>query len=92
MHCVLCPGRLLADRVYGGVEGAKVEYEYIPTVVFSHPPLGSTGITEPQAIAKDVADKIKVYKGVFPQMYYGEFHLWAWFVLLHGVGGAYSSA
>lgn len=31
------------------------------TVVFSHPPIGTIGLTEAEAIEKHGADKIKVY-------------------------------
>jgi len=69
--CCVWPGRRLADRVFGGVAGAKIEYTNIPTVVFSHPPIGTTGLTEPEAVEKYGAENIKVYRAVFPQMYYG---------------------
>lgn len=61
----------MADRVFGGLKQAKISYENIPTVVFSHPPIGTVGLTEPQAIEKYGAENVKVYRGVFPQMYYG---------------------
>ena len=31
----IAAGRRLADRLFGGMEGAKLEYKDIPTVVFS---------------------------------------------------------
>ena len=39
---------------------AHVDYDTVPTVVFSHPPIGVCGLTEEQAIAKYGADNIKV--------------------------------
>ena len=66
----IAAGRRLADRVFGGLKQAKISYENIPTVVFSHPPIGTVGLTEPQAIEKYGAENVKVYRGVFPQMYY----------------------
>ena len=39
---------------------AHVDYDTVPTVVFSHPPIGVCGLTEDQAIAKYGADNIKV--------------------------------
>jgi glutathione reductase (NADPH) len=48
-------GRILADRLFGGDAGGprkKMSYDDIPTVVFSHPPVGTVGLTEAQAIEK----------------------------------------
>ena len=36
----IAAGRRLADRLYGGMEGRHLDYELIPTVVFTHPPIG----------------------------------------------------
>ena len=36
--------RRLADRQFGGQAQARLDYENIPTVVFSHPPAGITGV------------------------------------------------
>lgn len=68
----IATGRRLADRLFGGPrwKDAKVSYEHVPTVVFSHPPIGTLGLTEPQAIAKYGEDKIKVYRSKFANLYY----------------------
>jgi glutathione reductase (NADPH) len=42
-------GRKLADRLFGGRPEAKLDYQNIPSVVFSHPPLGTIGMSEQQA-------------------------------------------
>ena len=57
----IAAGRRLADRIWGGVDGAKASYEAVPTVVFSHPPIGTLGLTEPQARERYGDDNIKVY-------------------------------
>mmetsp|Transcript_6192 Transcript_6192/g.17637 ORF Transcript_6192/g.17637 Transcript_6192/m.17637 type:complete len:743 (-) Transcript_6192:227-2455(-) len=49
----------------------RVSYENVPTVIFSHPPIGTIGLTEPQAIEKYGADAIKVYQSKFSNMFYG---------------------
>lgn len=69
----IAAGRRLADRLFGGPEwkDAKVSYEFVPTVVFSHPPIGTIGLTERQAIEKYGKEKIKVYKSKFANLYYG---------------------
>lgn len=45
----IAAGRRLADRLYGGREGRHLSYDCIPTVVFSHPPIGAVGLTELEA-------------------------------------------
>ena len=69
----IAAGRRLADRLFGPSEWkyAKVSYDLVPTVVFSHPPIGTIGLTEDEAIAKYGEDNIKVYKSRFANLYYG---------------------
>jgi glutathione reductase (NADPH) len=64
--------RRLAERLFGPEKFAatKINYENIPSVVFSHPEVGSIGLTEPEAIEKYGKDNIKVYKTSFTAMYY----------------------
>jgi glutathione reductase (NADPH) len=71
----IAAGRRLADRVFGGIANSKVSYELVPTVVFSHPTIGTIGMTEKQALAKYGQDNIKVYKSRFPNLYYGIFSM-----------------
>ena len=65
----IAAGRRLADRLYGGMEGRHLEYELIPTVIFSHPTIGTVGMTEDEARA-EYGDDIKVYMSGFTGMYY----------------------
>ena len=44
-------GRLLAHRLFDG-KTEKMDYDLIPSVVFSHPPMGKIGLTEEEAITK----------------------------------------
>ena len=62
-------GRLLSERLFNGQTDAHMDYELIPTVVFSHPPIGTIGMTEPEAIKKYGQDNIKVYNSSFAAMY-----------------------
>jgi glutathione reductase (NADPH) len=71
----IAAGRRLADRIFGGVTNSKVSYELVPTVVFSHPTIGTIGMTERQAVQKYGQDNIKVYKSRFPNLYYGPFSM-----------------
>jgi glutathione reductase (NADPH) len=65
----IAAGRRLADRLYGGMEDRFLDYELIPTVIFSHPPIGTVGLTEDRARA-DYGDAVKVYQTNFTPMYY----------------------
>jgi glutathione reductase (NADPH) len=65
----IAAGRRLADRLWGGMEGRKLSYENIPTVVFGHPPLGTVGLTEPQARI-EYGDAVKCYTSSFVPMYH----------------------
>ncbi|KAG5179680.1 glutathione reductase [Tribonema minus] len=67
----IAAGRRLADRVFGGIPGAKAEYDLVPTVVFSHPPIGAVGLTEPEVEKKYGKDGYKVYSSRFTNLYYG---------------------
>ena len=62
-------GRTLSERLFNGRTSAKMDYTTIPTVVFSHPAIGTVGLTEDQAIKEYGQDNIKVYKSSFASMY-----------------------
>lgn len=62
-------GRLLSERLFNGQSQAKMDYSLVPTVVFSHPPIGTIGLTEPQAIEAYGQDNINVYNSSFGAMY-----------------------
>ena len=62
-------GRILSERLFNGKTDAKMDYELIPTVVFSHPAIGSIGLSQEQAEAKYGAENIKVYESNFAGMY-----------------------
>ncbi|GMI56448.1 hypothetical protein ScalyP_jg4493 [Parmales sp. scaly parma] len=71
----IAAGRRLADRLFGGPKfaNAKASYENVPTVVFSHPPIGTIGLTEKQAREKYSEEEIKVYTSKFANLFYGIF-------------------
>lgn len=68
----IAAGRKLADRLFGGPQylNSRLDYSNVPTVVFSHPPIGTCGLTEKEALAKYGEGNIKVYKTQFTNMYY----------------------
>lgn len=64
----IAAGRRLSDRLFGGMTDRHLAYENIPTVVFSHPPIGTVGLTE--SVARDRhGDSVKVYQTRFTAMY-----------------------
>ena len=67
----IAAGRRLADRLFGDQPEAKLDYVDIPTVVFSHPPIGSVGMTEAEALSRYGVDQVKVYATRFTALYYG---------------------
>ena len=62
-------GRRLSERLFNGKPNEHLAYSNIPTVVFSHPPIGTVGMTEPEARAHYGDDEVKVYKSAFTAMY-----------------------
>ena len=67
----IAAGRRLADRLFGGLEGAKADYTDVATVVFSHPPLGTVGLTEAEARERYGEKEVKVYTSRFVNLFYG---------------------
>ncbi len=63
----IAAGRRLADRLFGGMAERKLDYDNIPTVIFSHPPIGTVGLSEDQARAAH-GDAVKVYTARFTPM------------------------
>ena len=63
-------GRRTADRVFGGMAGRRLDYANIPTVIFSHPPIGTCGLSEAVARARFGAD-VQVYTSEFVPLYNG---------------------
>lgn len=66
----IAAGRKLADRVFGGKADSKQDYENIPTVIFSHPPIGTVGMTEDEAHEMYGVDGVKCYTTRFTNMYH----------------------
>ena len=62
-------GRTLSERLFNGKTNAKMDYTTIPTVVFSHPAIGTVGLTEEEAIKEYGQENIKVYTSKFASMY-----------------------
>ncbi|RUQ32908.1 MAG: glutathione-disulfide reductase [Candidatus Competibacteraceae bacterium] len=65
----IAAGRRLADRLFGGQPDRRLLYENIPTVVFSHPPIGAVGLTEEEA-RQDYGEAVKIYQTQFRPLYH----------------------
>ncbi|HDL5700125.1 TPA: glutathione-disulfide reductase [Mannheimia haemolytica] len=62
-------GRRLSERLFNNKLNEHLDYSLVPTVVFSHPPIGTVGLSEPKAIEQYGAENVKVYKSSFTAMY-----------------------
>ncbi|XP_074652489.1 glutathione reductase, mitochondrial-like [Tubulanus polymorphus] len=66
----IAAGRRLARRLFGNELDLKLDYSNIPTVVFSHPPIGTVGLTEEEARNKFGDENIKIFTTKFTPMYH----------------------
>uniref|UniRef100_A0A6A7G2W1 Glutathione reductase n=1 Tax=Hirondellea gigas TaxID=1518452 RepID=A0A6A7G2W1_9CRUS len=66
----IAAGRALADRIFGKMEDRIMDYTHVPTVVFSHPTIGSIGLTQKEATEKYGANDLKIYQSTFTNMWY----------------------
>eukprot|EP00915_Cephaloidophora_sp_WS-2016_P001002 GHVH01001325.1.p1 GENE.GHVH01001325.1~~GHVH01001325.1.p1 ORF type:complete len:513 (+),score=70.77 GHVH01001325.1:86-1540(+) len=71
----IATARRLADKLYGGVEDSKADYKDVPTVVFTHPPIGTIGLTEEQAAKEFGQDNLEIYTSVSVNLYYSAFDM-----------------
>ena len=65
----IAAGRALAERLFGGQADSHLDYQNIPSVVFSHPPVASVGLSEAQARAQ-YGDAVHVHMASFVPMLY----------------------
>jgi len=63
----IAAARRLADRLFNNQADRRLNYENIPSVVFSHPPIGTVGLTETEA--RDLhGESVKIYQTRFTSM------------------------
>jgi len=65
------------DRLFGPSEKfarAKTDYSQFGTVVFSHAPIGTVGLTEEEAIKRFGAINIKCYNSSFVNLWHGTWY------------------
>ncbi|XP_049671271.1 glutathione reductase, mitochondrial isoform X2 [Accipiter gentilis] len=66
----IAAGRKLAHRLFEGKQESRLDYHDIPTVVFSHPPIGTVGLTEDEAVAVHGRENVKIYSTSFTPLYH----------------------
>jgi len=66
----IAAGRRLADRLFGGDPARHLDYHMVPTVVFSHPPIGTVGLSEEDA-REAFGDGVEVFSHDFMPLYHG---------------------
>lgn len=70
----IAAGRRLADRLFGNMPNAKADYNNVPTVVFSHPPIATVGLTEEEAVQRYGSEGLKIYTSSFVNLWFGPFY------------------
>ena len=65
----IAAGRRLSDRLFGGQRERHLDYHLVPTVIFSHPPIGTVGCTEEEARTKYGGD-VEVFTSSFGPLYH----------------------
>ncbi|CAN0006395.1 unnamed protein product, partial [Discosporangium mesarthrocarpum] len=71
----IAAGRRLSDRLFGGATTARADYTNVPTVVFSHPVIGTCGLTEPEARKMYGEGNIRIYKSQFTNLFFGPWEI-----------------
>jgi len=66
----IAAGRRLSARIFGKVKQAPLDYDKIPTVVFTHPPVASIGLSEEAAVEKYGKKRLSIYKTQFNSLFY----------------------
>lgn len=68
-------GRRLADRLFGKKAESKADFDMVPTVIFSHPTIGTCGLSEHEAKEMYGDDEIKTYTSTFVNLFYGPWQM-----------------
>jgi glutathione reductase (NADPH) len=56
--------------VFGGMKDRHLRYDLLPSVVFSHPPIGTVGLSEADARVRYAGEPIKIYQTEFVPMFF----------------------
>jgi glutathione reductase (NADPH) len=66
----IAAGRALSDRLFGQQPERRLDYGLIPTVIFTHPPIGTVGLSEADARALH-GESVRIYTTNFVPLYHG---------------------
>ena len=62
-------GRRLSERLFNNKPDEHLDYHLVPSVIFSHPPIGTVGLSEEDAVKAYGINCVKVYQSNFTPMY-----------------------
>ena len=62
-------GRRLSERLFNNKPNEHLDYNLVPSVIFSHPPIGTVGMSEENAVKGYGINCVKVYQSNFTPMY-----------------------
>lgn len=65
----IAAGRRLSERLFNNKPHSRLDYTTIPSVIFTHPPIGTVGMTQKEAIEEYGQGNIKIYQNAFTSMH-----------------------
>ncbi|WP_163098746.1 glutathione-disulfide reductase [Acidithiobacillus ferrianus] len=65
----IAAGRRLADRLFGGQTDRHLDTHLVPTVIFSHPPIATVGLSEAAAQLQYGEEAVRAYRTTFTPMF-----------------------
>ena len=65
----IAAGRRLSERLFNNKPEEKLDYTNVPSVIFTHPVIGTVGLSQEKAIEVYGKDNVKAYTSSFASMY-----------------------